>query len=100
MWWLGSILGNSKDRGNEVRTGYAGTQNVLGGRNPGTQITGQANEEQNQSGGGNGLMDMIMGMLGNKGGAIQGGAGGTNTGTQTQNILGRNRTFGTWSPYK
>lgn len=107
MWagTIGSILGNSKDRGNEVRLGYNSAQNVLGGRNAGKQIVGQEEEEQGGQGGGNGLMDMIMGILGNKGkgnsnGVIQGGVGGTNTGIQTQNVLGRNRTFNTWSPYR
>jgi hypothetical protein len=97
---LGGLMGNKSKEGNLNAMGYNWTQNVLGGRNPGKKITGQANEEQSQGGGGNGLMDMIMGMMGNKGGAIQGGVGGTNTGMQTQNVLGRNRTFGTWSPYK
>jgi hypothetical protein len=80
--------------------GYGGVQssvgNVLGGRKPGAQITGQESQGSNNSG----LMGMILGLLGNKGGAIQGGVGGTNTGTQTQNILGQNRSFGTWSPYR
>ena len=39
-------------------------------------------------------------MTGKNSGSIQGGVGGTNTGTQTQNILGKNRPFPTWSPYR
>lgn len=99
---LGGNKGGSggSEGGNPL--GYGGVQssvsNVLGGRQPGAQISGQGEESQGSNN--SGLMGMILGMLGNKGGAIQGGQGGTNTGMQTQNILGRNRTFGTWSPYK
>jgi hypothetical protein len=96
----GSSGGSGSSTGNPL--GYGGVQstvgNVLGGRNPGAQITGQGEESQGSNN--SGLMGMILGMLGNKGGAIQGGRGGTNTGMQTQNILGQNRNFGTWSPYR
>ena len=80
-----------------------GQQKKSGGITPLFGNVGQVGA-QTQSGNGQDrsfIAEIIKMMIANKtGGAVAGGVGGTNTGTQTQNVMGQTRTFPTWSPYR